>query len=284
MVIKVAVAYDILRWEEKALINAVRAAGAEALLLHTEVTTVNLSSEDSGLSADVVLQRCTSHTLAVESTVVLEGLGLRVINSLKTVSIAVDKVWTASVLKANKIPTPVTAVAFSPDAAFRVAEELGYPVVVKPVNGSWGRMICLARDREELRAIIEHRRYLPGINSKVYIIQEYVRKPGRDLRVFVVGDEVPVAIYRISQHWITNTARGGRAVKAEVDSELEDLALRTAKAVGGEVLGIDVLEDPERGYLINEVNAMAEFKNTVRSTGCDLHVKIAKYAISLAKR
>jgi len=284
MVVRIGVAYDILRWEERAIINAVKAAGAEVQLLHTESLTINLGKGSEGPGADVVLQRCTSHALAVESTVALEGMGLKVINSSRAVSVAVDKVWTASVLKSSNIPTPVTAVAFSPEAVFSTAEKLGYPVVVKPVNGSWGRMVCLARDREELRAIVEHRRYLPGINSKVYIVQEFIRKPGRDLRIFVVGDEVPVAIYRASQHWITNTARGGRAVKAEVDEELEDLALRTAEAIGGEVLGIDVFEDPERGYLVNEVNAMTEFKNTVRVTKYELHSKIVEYAISAIKR
>ena len=284
MVVKVAVAYDILRWEEKAIITALRDAGAEVQPIHLEVTAVKLEGNASAIDADVVLQRSTSHYLALGSTVALEGLGLRVINSSRAIAVAIDKVWTASQLMAHGIPTPVTAIAFSPEAVFRAAEEIGYPVVVKPVSGSWGRMVCLARDEEELRAIVEHRRYLPGINSRVYIMQEYVRKPGRDLRVFVVGGEVPIAIYRISDHWITNTARGGRAVKAEVDPELEGLVLKTADVIGGEVLGIDVFEDPERGYVVNEVNAMTEFRNTVRVTGYNLHVKIAEYAIRVAKR
>ncbi len=239
MVVKVAVAYDILRLDEKAIITALKSAGAEVQPIHLEVTAVELGSDSSGINADAVLQRSTSHYLALEFTVALEGLVLRVINSSRTIAVAIDKVRSTSQPRAHEKPTPATAIAFSPDAVFSATEEIGYPVVIKPVSGSWGRIVCLARDGEEIRAIAEHRRYLPGINSRVFIVQEYVGKPGRDLRVFVVG---------------------------------------------GEVLGVDVFEDFEREYLINEVNVMTEFRNTVRITGCNLHVKIAEYAIGAAKR
>jgi len=281
-VVSVGIAYDILRWEERALIEALRSVGAVVVPLHLSAKSFLLSDEPA--LPDVVLARSVSHSVAVESAAVLEGLGVRVINSSHTIAVATDKVRTASILRRYGLPTPLTGVAFGPESALRLAREMGFPVVVKPVNGSWGRMVVLARDEEELRGIVEHRRYLPGVNSRVYLIQEFIRKPGRDIRIFVVGDRIPVAIYRFSDHWITNTARGGRASRAKVDEELSDLVLRVAGAVKGEVLGIDVFEDRERGYLINEVNAVTEFKNTVRTTGVRLQNIIAEYAVSVTRK
>ncbi len=276
-------AYEILRWEEKAFIKAAEKLGVRLQLLYMKGEPVKINGEKQ-VDADIVLQRSISHYVAMESTIALEAQGLRVVNSSDALSKCFDKLWTLSVAKKMGIPTPRTAVAFSTDAAHKAAEWLGYPVVVKPVNGSWGRLICMARDEEELRAIMEHRSYLPGMLSKVHLMQEYVRKPGRDIRVFVVGDEVPVAIYRVSQHWITNTARGGKAVPANVDEELEEMSLKITRALGGEVLGIDFFEDPERGYLLNEVNPIPEFKNTVVVTGYDLSLKIIEYVAEQAKR
>ncbi len=220
----------------------------------------------------------------MESTIAFEALGVKVVNNSLSTAACMDKLWTISLLKKNGIPTPKTAVVFSYEAAQEVTKRFNYPLVIKPVNGSWGRLISMVRDDEELRSIMEHRMYLPGILSKVHLMQEYVKKPGRDIRVFVIGDEVPVAIYRVSRHWITNTARGGKAIPARIDGELEEISLKAAKAVGGEVLGLDVFEDPERGYLVNEINPVPEFKNTVAATGYDLPRKIAEYLVSNVRR
>jgi len=172
----------------------------------------------------------------------------------------------------------------SEEAGRKVAENLGYPIVIKPVNGSWGRLVSLAENSEALRTIIEHRSYIPNPTFRIHLMQEFVKKPGRDIRIFVVGEEAPVAIYRVSNHWITNTARGGKAVPAPISSELEDLAIRAAKAVNAEIAGIDVFEDPRRGYIVNEVNAVPDFKNTVAVTGYDLPGKIIDYLIEQVKR
>ncbi|MEM0497043.1 MAG: RimK family alpha-L-glutamate ligase, partial [Acidilobaceae archaeon] len=143
-----------------------------------------------------------------------------------------------------------------------------------------GRLVSLAPDEETLRIILEHRLYTRNPYMKVHLIQEYVRKPGRDIRVFVVGDEVPVAIYRVSNHWITNTARGGKALPAPIDEELRELSIKTAKTIGVEIAGIDIFEDNDRGYLVNEVNAIPDFRNTVPATGYNLQDKIIEYLIS----
>lgn len=277
----VGVAYDILRWEERAIIGALRERGANPELIHLRNTFIELGR---GGWPDYILQRSISHSVAAESASALESAGATVINGSLPILISNDKLLTLSILSSAGVPTPRTLIAFTPEDAVRATDTLGYPVVLKPVNGSWGRMVARARDEEELKALLDHRMYVPGINSQVFLVQEYVEKPGRDIRVFVLGEDVPTAIYRVSDHWITNTARGGRAEPARVDEELREIAIRTAEAIGADILGVDVFEDPRRGYVVNEVNAVPEFKNTVRATGYPLHESIAEYVLELARR
>ena len=130
-------------------------------------------------------------------------------------------------------------------------------------------------------SLIEHKSSL-GVNHQVFYIQEYVDKPMRDIRAFVVGDETICAIYRDSEHWITNTARGGKSSNCPVTSELHDLCVRAAKAVGGGVVAIDVLEDPDRGLLVNEVNYTMEFRNSILPTGVNIPARMVDFALRVA--
>lgn len=276
------ISYEVLRWEEKVLIEAVRKVGLEVVPLHLHnvklFTDPSKRELEEGLGGvELILQRAISHAIALNSTLVFESMGVRVVNNSTSLAVATNKLWTLKKLVESGIRVPNTAVAFSDEASFKCAELLKYPVVVKPIDGSWGRLIALARDEEELRAVLEHRSYIPSPTMKVYMIQEFVKKPGRDVRVLVVGDEVVAAIYRVSNHWITNAARGGNALPAKVDEEMKEIALKVAEVVDGKVLGIDIFEDPERGYLVNEVNAVPEFKNAAAATGIAIHLKIAEY-------
>ncbi len=279
----IALVYDIARWEERAILEAARKRSIRVELLHLEVQPLTINGEPP-LEVEVFLQRSLSHANAITSTIALESMGLRVVNNSRAIAVAHDKLWTLALLSKSGIPTPRTIVAFSDKPAMKVAKTLGYPVVVKPINGSWGRLVSLAEDEETLRVILEHRVYMNNPFLKVHLLQEFVRKPNRDIRVFVVGDEVPVAIYRVSEHWITNTARGGRAQPAPIDEELRELSLKTAKIIGVEIGGLDIFEDPERGYLVNEVNAVPDFRNTVVVTGYDLPGKIVEYLVSTTRR
>ncbi|MDM7275280.1 MAG: lysine biosynthesis protein LysX [Thermoprotei archaeon] len=278
----IALIYDIARWEERALLEASRKLSVNMTPLHVKSKVFPV--EGLRENADIGLQRSLSHALALSSTVLFESSGLRVVNTSKAISLAQDKLWTLTLLSKAGIPTPKTVVAFSEQSAMEAAKMIGYPVVVKPVNGSWGKLVSLVEDDETLRVILEHKAFISNPQFKIHLIQEYVRKPGRDIRVFVVGDEVPVAIYRVSSHWITNTARGGLAMPAPIDEELGNLALKASEALGVEVSGIDVFEDPERGYLVNEINAVPDFRNTVAVTGYDLPAKMVEYLVREAKR
>jgi [lysine-biosynthesis-protein LysW]--L-2-aminoadipate ligase len=283
--------YEVLRWEEKAILDSAKEIGLDFTPIHLHTTFFCVSNDSfenpfcKTLSqAPIALQRSISHANVLSSTLALEAMGIRVVNNSISTAISMNKLWTLTILSRNSIPIPRTIIAYSEEVCYNAARFLEYPVVVKPIDGSWGRLIAMARDDEELRAIIEHRSYLPNPVMRVHMIQEFVKKPNRDIRVFVVGDEVPAAIYRVSNHWITNTARGGKAVPARVDEELKELALRVAKLIGVEIAGIDVFEDRNRGYIVNEVNAVPEFKNTVMVTGVKIHLKIVEYLKNQLKK
>ncbi|ABU81241.1 lysine biosynthesis protein LysX [Ignicoccus hospitalis] len=280
---KVGIAYDHPRWEEKHIIELLRSRGHEVIeypLRHSSFE-IGVSSE----LPDVVVQRAVSSARAISFTAHMESMGVPVVNSLHTQLVCDNKVLTDSALNKENVPRPRTFIAYDLESALEAARELGFPLVVKPLQGSWGRLQALVKDEDALKAIIEHREAMPSPQFKVHYLQEYINKPNRDIRVFVVGDSVPVAIYRISEReWRTNTALGGRAEKAEVDEELEELAIKAARAVGGGVLGVDVVEDPERGYLVIEVNSNVDFKNTYKVTGFDMGEAIIDYALSLVKR
>jgi [lysine-biosynthesis-protein LysW]--L-2-aminoadipate ligase len=175
-------------------------------------------------------------------------------------------------------------VAFDRASALAAMEELGYPVVMKPVVGSWGRLLARINARDAAEAVLEHRQVLGSYQHHIYYIQEMIDKPGRDIRAFVVGDETIAAIYRSSEHWITNTARGGSASNCPVTPELNDICLRAARAVGGGVLAIDLFEDPERGLLVNEINHTMEFRNSIETTGVDIPAVVARYVIDQASQ
>jgi [lysine-biosynthesis-protein LysW]--L-2-aminoadipate ligase len=281
--------YEVLRWEERAILDAAKEVGFDLEPVHLYNTILRvgengLKSEALLANAEIALQRAISHAVALNSTIALESLGVRVVNNSASTAIAMNKLWTLSILVRNGVKTPRTLIAFSEEACYKAAQILGYPVVLKPIDGSWGRLISMARDDEELRSVLEHRSYIPNPSMKVHMVQEFVNKPNRDIRVFVVGDEVPVAIYRVSNHWITNTARGGKAEPAKIDEELRELILKTAKLIGVEIAGIDVFEDREKGYVVNEINAVPEFKNTVAATGVKVHLKIAEYIKAQMRR
>jgi len=284
--IKLLLLYDILRWEEKSFIDAARKLDIDITLLQVPSIYGKVGDKATlGVNdVDVALQRSVSFYNSLESTILMESMGLNVINKSYTIMVCQDKLWTTSLLVKNGIPVPDTYVAFDPSAVNKVAGSfLRYPFVIKPIYGSWGRLLALVDDEEDLRTVIEHRSYMHNPIYSIYYLQEFVNKPGRDIRVFTVGDEVPVAIYRYSNHWITNTARGGKAVPARIDPELEDLALRAARAVDGVFLGIDVFEHPEKGYVVDEVNAVTEFRNTVAVTGYDLAYKVLEYIVNMVK-
>ncbi len=234
---------------------------------------------------DVVLERSIHHSRALYALKVLNDAGVPTVNTAQVADVCGDKFKTTQALIRAGVPTPRTRMAFSPASALRAIEELGYPAVLKPAIGSWGRLIAKVNDREAAEALLEHKEILGSYHHSIFYIQEYVPKPhGRDIRAFVVGDECICAIYRASTHWITNTARGGQASVCPVTPALADLCVSAAYAVGGGVVAIDVLEAPDGRLLVNEVNYTMEFRNSIQPTGVDIPAKIIDYTLAAARR
>lgn len=278
---RIGVLVSRIRVEEKLLLEALTARGSAFEVLDDQDLVLDLERPLSGY--DVVLDRCISHSRALSILRVLNDWGIPTVNTCEVVAHCGDKLVTTSLLQRAGVPIPRTLVAFTPEAALEAIEQVGYPAVLKPAIGSWGRLLSKVNDREAAEAVLEHKAVLGGYPHHVYYIQEYIRKPGRDIRAFVVGGETVAAIYRHSPHWITNTARGGQASRCPVTPELDDLCVRAAQAVGGGVLALDILEDPDRGYLVNEVNHTTEFRNSIAPTGVDIPGRIVDYVLAVGR-
>jgi [lysine-biosynthesis-protein LysW]--L-2-aminoadipate ligase len=240
-------------------------------------------SGKSGIKENLVVQRCVSHYRNIYSTALLENLGHTMINSFHTAMTSSDKLLGSVALSKAGVPTPKTIVAFTEEGALKALNELGYPAVLKPVIGSWGRLAAKVKDEDFARAIIEDREYMHP-SYHVYYVQEYVKRPPRDIRTFVLGGETIAAIYRTSgDDWRTNTARGGKAEPCKVTTEIDDISLKAANAVEGQFVGVDLMESPS-GLVCHEVNSTTEFKNSVPATGIDIPGLAIEYVASLEKR
>lgn len=232
---------------------------------------------------DVVLERCIQHSRALLMLKIFNDVGIPSVNTHAVAAICGDKFLTTQALIQANVPSPRCLLAFTPESALTAVEQLGYPVVFKPVIGSWGRMVSKVNDREAAEAIIEHRDVLGNYQHAIYYIQEYIDKPGRDIRSFVIGDECIAAIYRSSEHWITNTARGGRTSNCPLTPELADVSVRAANAVGGGVLAVDLLETRDGRLLVNEVNYTMEFRNSIETTGVDIPARIIDHLVAVGQ-
>jgi len=236
------------------------------------------------MDADVFLQRCISFFRAVHIAATLESSRKTVVNSYPTMSICGNKLLSSLRLSQAGIPTPRTMLAFTEEAALSALNKLGYPAIIKPVVGSWGRLVAQINDPSTARSLIEAREYMHPI-QQVYYLQEKIKRPERDIRSYVIGDEAVAAIYRNAptEDWRTNTALGGHAENCKITPDLAEISIKAAEAVGGGAFGVDLMET-ENGLVVHEVNHTTEFKNTVKATGIDIPGKLLDYAISRAKK
>ena len=274
----VGVLMSRVRVEEKLLLEQLERRGVRILRFDDREFTLDLHKPWE--ECDVVLERCINHLRALYTLRVLNDWGIPTVNTYEVASTCGDKLLTSSALAQAGVPIPRTILAYDHYSALAAIEEIGYPVVMKPAIGSWGRLLSRINDRDAAEAILEHKTTLGSFHHGAFYIQEYVNKPGRDIRSFVVGDETICAIYRDSPHWITNTARGGVATNCPVTAELNELSLRAARAVGGGVVAIDLLESGN-GILVNEVNYTMEFRNSIDTTGVNIPARIVDYVIEV---
>jgi len=279
---RVGVLCSRVRVEEKLILAALRERGVDYERVDPRRVTFDLGG-NSLSEYDAVLVRCLSHSRAYYLTRWLDSLGVPTISPHRVVATCGDKLLTSAVLQEAGGPIPRTMVAFTPEAALEAIEGMGYPVVLKPMHGSWGRLLARVNDRDAVEAILEHKTTLGGYVHSTFYIQEYVDKPGRDIRTMVVGDEVIYAVYRKSAHWITNTARGGEPLPCPLTHEIADLSIKAAQAVGGGIVSVDLLETAGGQLLVNEVNHTPEFHGAMQVTDADITGKMVDYVLKIAK-
>lgn len=279
---KIGILLSRVRVEEKWLIEALEKRGADFDRIDDREVNFDINAPQPWMEYSVVLERSLSYMRGLSATQVLNGWGIPTVNMSHVAATCGDKLATSTALSRAGIPQPRVKIAFTPEAALAAIEELGYPVVLKPTVGSWGRLLAKINDRDAAEAILEHKDTLGSYQHSVFYIQEFIQKPGRDIRAMVVGDQTVCAIYRSASHWITNTARGGQGEVCPITPELNALCVAAAQAVGGGVLAIDVLEDPHRGYLVNEVNHTMEFHTLAPMTGVDVPGIIVDYTMAVA--
>jgi [lysine-biosynthesis-protein LysW]--L-2-aminoadipate ligase len=279
---KVGILLSRVRIEEKWLLEALEARSVNYERIDDGQVTFDFDKPAKWLEYSVVLERSISYARGLYTTQILNAWGIPTVNMANVAATCGDKLATSSALAKAGVAQPRVKVAFSTESALEAIEELGYPVVLKPVVGSWGRLLARINDRDAAEAVLEHKETLGSYQHSIVYIQEYIQKPGRDIRAFVVNGDTVCAMYRTSEHWITNTARGGVGEACPITPELEGICRAASQAVGGGVLAIDVLEDPHRGFLINEVNHTMEFHTLVPTTGVDVPGIIVDYTLAVA--
>jgi [lysine-biosynthesis-protein LysW]---L-2-aminoadipate ligase len=285
--VEVSIVCDKVRFEEKALYEKTQSKGIKSKIVDAKTLTIGTYSKTKDfLLGDVILQRSISYYRGLYLTACLEFLGFKVINRFEVGQTCGNKLITSIKLAENKIPSPKTQFAFSAESGLESIKKTGFPLVVKPIVGSWGRGIYPIRDLETASMIIEMREEDESPLSRIYYIQEMVDRPSRDIRCIVIGDQAVTAIYRYSSQseWRTNVARGGKVELAPITKEMEDLALRAAKAVGGGILGVDMMEDKNRGLVVHEVNNTVEFRGAASVSKADIANEMIDYAVKLARK
>ena len=278
----VTILYDNIRWEEKALLEAGKKNNINVQMVNCKNLALNLEKKPDDYG--IVIQRCVSYYRNLHSTAALEGLGVKVINCLNTGIFAGNKLFTHMLLKKFGVPTPDATVAFSKEAALEALETQGFPRVIKPTVGSWGRLISKLNDKESAEGIIESREKMYPIHQ-VHYLEEFVKRPPRDIRAIMVGDKIVAAIYRTSENgnWKTNMALGGVAKPCKVTPEMEEMCIKAKNAVQGDIVGVDLMESDDKGLVVHEVNNTTEYKNTVRVCEVDIPTKMLEYALKIGK-
>jgi [lysine-biosynthesis-protein LysW]--L-2-aminoadipate ligase len=279
---KVGFLHSILRKEEKLLLRELRGRkNVEVVKIDDRQHFFNL--HENSFDLDVVIERCVNHSRAAHALKIFNDHGIPTVNTPEVADICGSKFLTTQALIKAGVRTPKCFLAFTPESALEAMNRLGYPCVIKPTTGSWGRLISRVNDKDAAEAILEHKQILGSYHHSIFYIQEYMEKKGRDIRSFVVGEDCIAAIYRLSDHWITNTARGGKTMNCPIDKDLHEISLQAARACGGGVVAIDLFET-DQGYSVNEVNYTMEFRNSIDVTGVNIPAKIVDYVLEVGQK
>ena len=270
----VGVLYSRIRRDEKLLLRELRDRGHDVTKIDVRKERFGVHEPPAALEdVDIVVDRCLATSRSRYVTRFVEAYDVPVVNEPETAAVCADKARNSLVLAEEDIPTPATDVAFTKESAMESIEEFGYPCVLKPVVGSWVRLMAKIDSRSAAEAILEHKETLGHYEHKVFYVQEFVEKPGRDIRVVATDDEPVAAMARSSEHWLTNAAQGAETEEIAVTPEMADLVERASDAVGGGLLGVDLMEvgGANSGeFTVHEVNHTVEFKALNEVTDVDV--------------
>ncbi|WP_435146634.1 lysine biosynthesis protein LysX [Halobaculum sp. P14] len=273
---KFGILYSRIRKDEKLLLSELRDRGHDVEKIDVRSQRFGLDGSGGALDCDLVVDRCLATSRSLYATKFLRHYGVPVVNAPETAETCANKVKNTLALDAADVPTPNTEVTFTVDAALESIESFGYPCVIKPVIGSWGRLMAKVESRSAAEAILEHKETLGHYEHKVFYVQEFVEKPGRDIRVLACDGEPVAAMTRSSDHWLTNAAKGGETAAFDVDDEVESLVKAASDAVGGGLLGIDLMETGD-GYTVHEVNHTVEFKALTDTVDVDVPAAVVDW-------
>ncbi|MDA4129351.1 MAG: lysine biosynthesis protein LysX [Thaumarchaeota archaeon] len=278
----VGILFDRVRWEEKELGRQLEIRGIPFDMIDAKTQVLSLDRSEFSQVPKKMLIRCVSFYRGLNASTVYEAHEIETINTCRILDVCGNKLKTSQLLAENDVPTPKTTVAFSPEAAMRAIEEIGYPCVMKPIVGSWGRQVVPIRDRETAEAFVEMREQFNDSMQTIFYIQEMIKRPPRDIRCVVVGEEIVASVYRYSspENWKTNVALGGHSEPCKVTPELEETVLKTVGVIGRGVLGIDLMEKSSSEFVVHEVNGTVEFKGAQSVTSNSIAGRIADYLVS----
>jgi [lysine-biosynthesis-protein LysW]--L-2-aminoadipate ligase len=285
--VRICIIYDKLRFEEKKIYNDIQQKGFDATLVDGKSLIFDTeSSKSDSRFGDIILQRVISYNRGLHLTYCLEQIGLPVVNSFSVSEKCGNKLITSLILKKNNVPTPKTTFAFSNESARECMKKLGYPLVVKPIIGSWGRGVYQIKDQSMGEMMLDSRQENDSSFSRIYYFQELIDRPSRDIRCIVIGDQIVASVFRYSSEseWRTNVAVGGRTEVAPLTSELKEIVLKASNAVGGGILGVDLMEDKERGYLVHEVNNTVEFRGASAVCKSDIAGAMTDYLVKVSSK
>lgn len=283
---KICVVFDRLRSEEKMLQKEASGLGHDTSMLDAKITQINTDSKEQDFDfGNVVLERCVSYFRGLHFTSCLEFMDVPVFNTFDVASNCGNKMFMTLLLKRYNVPTPKTYFSFSQDAAIKNVQKVGYPLVIKPVIGSWGRGVIKVKDGDTLNAIIEMRELSDTPHDRIYYFQELINRPPRDIRVITVGGRAIAAMYRRSDGGFkTNLALGAEPELCDITSEIEDLAVKASEAVGGGILGVDMMEDEKKGLVVHEVNNTVEFKGLAKVAKKNIPKEMIEFALSNGRK
>lgn len=283
---KICIVFDRLRSEEKMLEKEALNLGHEAVMLDAKITQINTDSQRKDFDfGDVVLERCVSYFRGLHFTASLEFMDVPVLNKFFVANQCGNKMFMTLMLKKYNVPTPKTYFSFSSESALENIEKIGYPLVIKPVIGSWGRGVMQVKDKDTADALFEIRDITDSPHDRIFYLQEVIKRPPRDIRVITIGDEPIAAMYRKSSGGFkTNIALGADPELCEITKEIEEIATKASKAMGGGILGIDIMEDEKRGFVVHEVNNTVEFKGLSKVSKRNIPKEMVEFALNYVRK